>query len=217
MWNVISTKRSSFFLAGASIFMLASQTVFAQSHAWIDQNRSSLSNNIFLSQSVEGEYGRFEKTYRDTNLALNQATKQSWRGYGVRNGLGVEVFRFTQFSVAHSLLNLRPKESSLENLSGSELSAALAFAFSAPIVNVEFGGGVTASHLNYQNIAEAAKFAGTGYFTSIDLNYFMSPRISVFASGKRHHSLLKSNDSASTLETIRAKRNSLGLGFRVWL
>lgn len=194
---------------------IVSRQSLAQTHAWIDQSRSSLQKNVFVSQSLEGEYGRFEKYYSGLSSGESPAL-QSWRGYGVQNGMGIELFKFTQFSLSHTLLNLRSKESALENLNGSRLSAGVNFVFSAPIGNMEFGAGVNAARLDYQNRDKRSSLVGTGHHFTIGMNYFLSPSLSVFATGRRSESVYNHNGGQADIDHIRSNYDSLGIGVKIW-
>jgi len=202
--------------AGSSLWLLfAAEQVLAQTHSWVDQSRSSLQKNVFVSQSVEGEYGRFEKHLTDASPE-NRIVNQTWRGHGIQNGLGLEVFKFAQISLSHTLLNLRSKESSLENINGSRLSTGVTFVFSAPIGNLEFGSGVNTALLNYHNLEKTSTFVGSGHHYSVGMNYFLSPSISAFSTARRSEAWYKNNGGHASVEKINSKYDSLGLGFRVW-
>ncbi len=204
------------FLTSFGLVWLAfmSSVGLSQSHAMINDSRSSLSKNIFISQGIEGEYGRFTKVATEADVA---SSTQTWRGYGIRNGVGIELFKFTQFAMSHSLINLNARESSLENLTGSRFSASLRLAFSSPIGNIEFGSGLSASQLDYQNIDKKATFIGSGHFYSIGWNYFLSPSISIFAHGQHSNISLNQSNGNSGLTRMESARDGLGFGLKVWL
>jgi hypothetical protein len=214
MWSSNVFAWSLAFVTGS--LMLASSPALAQSHATINQNRSSLAKNVFVSQAIEGEYGQLEKHLNPAGEGPMRQS-QSWQGYGIRNGVGIELFKFTQFSLAHTLLDLRSRDTSLENMSGSRLALGLDFAFSSPIGNVEFGGGATASQLSYQNVDQTATFIGTGHYYAIGINYFLSPSISFFATGRRYGTKYKQSTGQNQINSMTADRDSLGLGVKIWL
>lgn len=190
-------------------------SAFAQSHAYIDQSRSSLSKNVFLTTSVEGEYGRVQKTAKEGKDCAIKT--ESWRGYGIRNGLGVEVMKFTQFSLSHTLLNMRNSDSGLENLTGSRLNAEIAFSFSAPLTNIQFGFGAMAAQLQYQNLEKSSSFAGAGHYYTMGTNYFFSPSISFRTDFKRIVTDNKVTSGSSDYSELKANTESMSLGIAVWL
>jgi hypothetical protein len=201
--------------AFASVVLVSSSFAFAQSsaHARIDQSRSSLSKNVFLTTSVEGEYGRVQRTEKDSGVIDNA----SWRGYGIRNGLGVEAFKFTQFSLSHTLLNLRSQDQGRENLTGSRLAAEFALAFSSPLANLHFGMGMLASNLQYQSLEKSSSYTGTGHYYSVGLNYFFSQSVSVQMTGKRIESNNKRTGGSADYSSLNANTDNLSLGIAVWL
>ncbi len=197
----------------SSLFFGLSTSAFAQSHSYIDQSRSSLSKNLFLMTSVEGEYGRVQKTATDGGAIK----VESWKGYGIRNGLGVEVMKFTQFSLSHTLLNMRSNDSNLENLSGSRINAEIAFTFSAPLTNIQFGVGALVSQLQYQMIEKSASFTGTGHYYTMGTNYFFSPSISLRTDFKRIETDNKVTGGSSDFRQLKGMTDSFSLGLAVWL
>lgn len=184
-------------------------------HAVINSQRSSENNNVFVSQAVEGEYGHMNKIA--AGLSPDQGENRVWQGYGFRNTVGVELLKFTQFSVSHSFVNMRSKASSLENLHGSRLAGEARVVFSSPIGNMEAGGGVTASTMDYTRLLENSDFLGSGYYYTLGLNYFLSQRVSVFGHGKMIRENLVRNGGSSQIENIKTKTNNAGIGFSLWL
>lgn len=203
-------------LACASLLIsLGAGQAAAQSHAWVDQSRSSLQRNVFVSQAIEGEYGRIEKDFSDS-ADQSASAHQTWRGYGIQNGVGIELFKFTQFSLSHTMLSLRSKESSLENMNGSRLGAGITFVFSAPIGNMEFGAGANASQMSYQHLEKSASFLGAGHYYSIGMNYFLTPNISVFSTGRRSKMNYKHSGGQAAIEAMKSNSDSLGFGAKIW-
>lgn len=194
-------------------FLLGAEAAHGQSHSMIDRNRSSETANVFLFQSVDGEFGKVQKSYKNQV----EPVIQTFRGYGIRNGVGIELFKFTQFSVAHTLLNLRSRDTSLENMRGSRLTGEITFAFSAPITNIQFGLGVIASQMDYQNFEKSGAYLGTGHFYNMGLNYFVSQKFSLQFIGK--HSTVRHSASGGSLdlEEIQTKTDSLSLGLAIWI
>ncbi len=196
-----------------SLLLTLSTSAFSQSHAMIDSTRSSLYKNMFITTSVEGEYGSMERTAK-----VGGATDtESWKGYGIRNGLGLELFKFTQFSLSHTLVNMRSQNSGLENLNGSRIAAELALSFSAPITNIQFGLGVLGSQLQYQALAKSSTFVGTGHFYTMGMNYFVSPSVSLQAIGKRIVTTNKVSGGSSDFSQLESRTDNLSLGVAIWL
>lgn len=179
----------------------------------IDRSRSSFYKNVFLTTSVEGEYGTVSKTEK----GADGLSKESWRGYGIRNGLGIEMMKFTQFSLSHTLLNMRSSKSSAETLSGSRLAGEFALSFSAPITNIQFGLGMTLSSLQYQSLGKTTSYAGSGTYYTVGLNHFFTPSISLQAVAKRIEGENRLSAGESSLEKIGSVTDNLSLGIAIWL
>ena len=179
----------------------------------IDKSRSSEVKNLYITQSIEGEFGRIRKKER----GMDYSAPTTWRGYGIRNGFGVEIFRFTQFAVSHTLLNIRSKESGLENLRGSRLAGEMNFAFSSPMTNIQFGLGISASQLEYQNFNESGLFVGGGTYFTMGFNYFLSPTFSMQVIGKHFETKYTSSGGSLSLEEMGTSFDNLGLGINIWI
>ena len=170
-----------------AVFGVQAQAL-AYTHNYINSNRSSLDNHVFVTQGVDGEFGSFTgtgdketvKVDEEGQPAKDYPARQLWKGYGIRTGLGVEVFKFLQFGVTHTFVNLRAQENALERLSGSRVSADGTLSFESPLGNLNLGGGFLASRLDYQKKLENAGFYGSGMFYSFGWNYFMTSQVSVF-------------------------------------
>lgn len=188
---------------------------FAETHAMIQSMRSSSETNVFVSQCVEGEYGAFTK-FRSGEKDT-AAESRIWRGYGFRNTLGLELMKFTQFSVSHTFVNMRSKADSLENIHGSRFTGELKLVFAAPIGNLEAGGGFLGSRYDYQRQLDNADYLASGYFYSLGVNYFMSSRVSIFSQGKMNRENLVRNAGSAEVSNIKTETSSVGMGFSLWI
>jgi hypothetical protein len=197
----------------ASLLLGYSSFAFGQSHQYIDQSRSSFNKNVYIQTSVEGEYGRYQMLPKEGSTIHTE----SWRGYGIRNGVGVEVMKFVQFGLSHTLVNSRSNESSLETLNGSRLSADLALSFSAPICNLQFGIGMIGSQMEYQALQQSSSFTGTGHYYSVGTTYFLTPSISFQTNFKRVEANSKLTGGTAQYSQFKANTDNLSLGIGVWL
>lgn len=200
-------------LVSLALLSISGSAVAQGSHDMINKSRSSYYKNVFLTTSVEGEYGSISKQEKGSD----ELTKESWRGYGIRNGLGIEMMKFTQFSLSHTLLNMRSAKSSAETLSGSRLAGEFALSFSAPITNIQFGLGMTLTSLQHQALGKTQSYSGTGTFYTIGLNHFFTPTISVQAIAKRIEGQNRLSAGESNLEKFGSITDNLSLGIAVWL
>lgn len=198
-----------------SALLLEGMALAGPGHSFINSQRSSENNNVFVSQAVEGEYGHMNKIA--AGLKEGEGENRVWQGYGFRNTIGVELLKFTQFSLSHTFMNMRSKASSLENLHGSRLAGEARVVFSSPIGNMEAGGGVIASSMDYTRLLENADFLGSGYYYTLGLNYFLSQRVSFFGQGKMIRENFVRSGGSSTIENIKSDTSNASFGFSLWL
>lgn len=196
----------------------------SESHNLINTTRSSWNNHIFVSQSVEGEYGTMREEGESTSASTagsvstsSGASEGKWQGYNTTSTLGLEVFKFIQFNVSHSSVNMRSTKTSLEHLTGSRFSGGARLVFLAPVANLEAGGGVIGTRYDYQKNLDTAGYYGSGVYYSLGMNYFISERVSFFGVGKiiSEHSVKSGGDAQAS--TLTANTTSLGIGFSLWL
>jgi len=129
----------------------------------------------------------------------------------------VPMIKFVQVVAGHTFVNMRYRDDALESLSGSRLNAGLRFSFLAPIGNLEIGGGLLGSRLDYQKQLENASFYGSGQYYSVGINYFVNSRVSVYFEAKMHQEHLVRNGGSSTVSAMDSDSTLMGGGFRIWL
>lgn len=198
------------FVAGVC---LVGGTALAESHSYINYQRSSTQSQIFVEQSVEGEYG----VYMTNGATEEDSAKQFWKGYGIATEVGVELMKFLQFTASHTFVNMRFKEDALQSLNGSRMNAGLRLSFLSPVGNLEAGGGFQGSRLDYQKQLENASFYGSGVYYSLGVNYFLSSRVSVDVQGRMGREHLDRSSGSSSVRSIDTSTSQMGIGFRIWL
>jgi hypothetical protein len=194
------------------------------SHAYINQTRSSVNTNYFVSIGAEGEFGVFaskEKGVKDgkdkASKEAEKTTESKWQGYGIRNEIGLEFLKFLQFNLGHTSLNLRSKDDSTENLSGSRFHGGAALAFYAPLGNLSFGGGFLGSRLDYRRQDNAASYYGSGLYYEVGYNYFLNYNVSFYLNARRNQENLVRNSGQELPSSIQTETTSAGMGFKIWL
>lgn len=198
-----------------SLWLFGGGVCYAQSHAAINHSRSSLFNTVFVTQAVEGEYGRFAIVKQGQEES--DATSEVWRGYGVRNSFGLELLKFIQFSISHTFLNLTSKDEGHRLLNGSRLSGDARLVFGAPVGNMEAGGGFVGSRYDYRDQLVSVDFLGSGYYYSLGVNHYLSHRVSMFALGKSTYEHMVRNGGSKDYKSGLLNTNSISMGFRLWL
>jgi len=217
------TLLSLYMIATIVVLGTISSPAFGYSHAYINQFRSSTRSPIFVSQSLEGEYGQYSlrgKLIPDgsgTDGKVLGNVKSNWRGIGLRTAVGLELMKFIQFIAGHTFINMRNQEDGLEQLEGSRLHAEAKVVFISPIVNLEVGGGASVTRADYQRALDNASFVGSGVYYSIGGNYFLSSRLSVFGKGKSFNDRLMRNSGSATISEITTRTTAVSMGFRIWM
>ena len=220
MWKQ-AVKQSVVTAASLFTWLAVTPSALAQdiSHNYVNSYRSSAISHVFISQSLEGEYGSFSlESSNKTDLTGSTASSVSkWKGYNLTQTFGIEVLKFIQFNVAHSMMNMRSSNSSLERLGGSRFSGGARLVFLAPLANLEAGGGVIGTRYDYQRNLSTSDFYGSGIYYSLGFNYFMSEKVSLFGQAKTidEHSIRNGGDSET--KSISSKTTNIGAGFTLWL
>ncbi len=189
------------------------------SHDYLNTYRSSSMTHVFVSQSIEGEYGEFTMTSSKPS-AISGATgaiTSKWQGYNLTQTFGLEILKFVQFNVAHSMMNMRSSASGFERLGGSRLSGGMRLVFLAPVANLEAGGGFIGSRYDYQHELTSSDFYGSGVYYTLGFNYFMSEKVSVFGQAKMIDEHAMRTGGNADARTISAKTTNLGFGFTLWI
>ena len=194
--------------------LVASPTLLAQTHYGVNQNRNVYGKDVFVDQSVVGVFGNVTKS---GNAETFGVASQSWRGYGLKNGVGTELFRFMQLSLTHTLLNLRSNASSLEHLNGSELTALVSFSFNSPIGNLFFGTGFHGSTFSYQNFDKSSTFGGLGQNHMLGINYFLNDTISIYGKVEKTYGSYRRNGGSNDVDSLSLTSDGFGLGVMIWL
>ena len=193
----------------------------AESHSYVNLMRSSSESHIFVQQSVDGEFGRYEAVLgAREDHAGNQRSgvqRQLWKGYGIGTTVGIELMKFIQFTTGHSFINMRHKDDALESLLGSRVHAGLRTVFLSPVGNLEAGAGLQGSRLDYQKQLEHASFVGNGVYYSLGINYFLSSRVSLYYEAKMTGDHLVRNSGSAVVEAIDTDTTVMGIGFRLWM
>ena len=187
------------------------------SHNYVNTYRSSSITHIFVSQSIEGEYGDFELNKSGSGLTASVPSSEKWRGYNLTQTFGLEILKFVQFTAAHSMINLRASSSGLERLGGSRFSAGARLVFLAPVANLEAGGGVIGTRYDYQRDMTTSDFYGSGVYYTLGFNYFISEKVSIFGQAKSIDELSMRTGGDPNAKSIRLRSTNLGTGFTLWL
>jgi len=188
-----------------------SSPVLADSHAFITANRSSTANTIYFQEGIDSEFGHYRLSHDDGTVST-----EAWLGTNLSTSIGTEVWKFIQLEAGYGAINLHKSSDKLDRLSGSRLHSGLRLDFTAPLFNLELGGGFQASTLDYANHEETATFYGTGTYVSLGMNYFLTTHLSVYSEVKYTTEHMKNTGGSGSIDAIGTNSTEGGLGFRIW-
>ena len=199
--------------------VISSVDAYAQAHNYINNRRSSTVSHFFVTQSVDGEFGRFNTTGKESTPEgmIDTSSSPYWQGFGIGSAVGLEVLKFIQFNAGHTFVNMRNRNDGLEKIDGSRLNGGVRLVFTAPVANLEAGGGVLASRMDYTKRLDSATFYGSGYYYTLGLNYFISSQVSFFGNIKMNHENLVRNGGSTVTSSMVTDTTLVGFGFTLWL
>jgi hypothetical protein len=203
----------------AGVFGAQSEAM-GYTHNFIDSNRSSVVRNLYVVQGIEGSFGRFKAdgvATSEDGFSESVATDAYWKGWGVHSGVGIELFKFLQFGIGHTMVNERNQSNSLEKISGSRFTGETSLNFASPMGSLMLGGGVVASRYDYTRRLESADYYGSGYFYKVGINYFIAPQVSVYGDLRTSHENLIRNTGTSMYKSISLDLQTGSAGFAIWL
>jgi|GEM_PF-841973 len=220
LWVVVAA-----FLGLATSHQAFAQAIATGNHNFVNTMRSANVSHVFVSQTIDGEFGKFSgvNTSRKSadagvaGLGNLGPSSDSWRGFGIGTNFGLEVMKFVQFTGGHTFVSLRRNDDGLQTLSGSRLNAGARFVFMAPLANLELGGGVLASRMDFVQRLDRADYYGSGMYYSIGMNYFLSSQVSVFGTVKTVSEHLIKGSGNTSYDTINNDSTTIGTGFSIWL
>lgn len=189
-----------------------SSLAFSQSHSSINGARSSFDRNVFFDQSFLG----FNNKISLSGSEAPEGFATSWTGSGIRDGFGIELYKFIHLSLLHTSLSEEAKGASTNHFSGNEVMGDLSLNFASPIGNLGFGSGVFASRIDMQQAEKSAKYSGAGRVDHISLNYFLNSAFSIDIRAEQAQGDYHKGSGDIELSKFSSKRTGLGLGFKIW-
>ena len=207
---------------------LAFPTKAQAGNEYVNYMRSSTTTYIFVQEAVEGEYGRHVSSSAtpapaagDTSTPSTPAASNSkgdwWQGVGFDTSIGLEVLKFFQLVAGHTFVNDRLSSDNGTTLTGSRLHAGGRLDFESPVCNLELGGGLLGSSMQYTAGADRGSFYGSGIYYSLGLNYFTSERVSFYYEAKFSNEHLVKSTGSTQVQSIDTSMTGMSLGFRLWL
>jgi len=184
----------------------------AFSHDYIMINRSSVESDLWFSQTYGVSSSSF--TFNSEN---SESKPSSWRGATSRSEFGMETMKFFQISAGVEILKLVRQDASSSSLEGARAFSEFKLVFSAPIFNVEVGGGLAGGNLNYATKETSASLFSTSRFYTFGINHYMTSRISVFGKANSSMESLKRTGGDPTITGVEGILNTFSGGIRISL
>lgn len=174
-------------------------------------NRSlGLYKPIYLNQTIEGAVGEY------TSKKQNTSTK--WQGYGVKNAIGMELFRFIQLEMSHSLVNMDGSSKGIEKYSGSKIGGSIKLSFHSPIGNLEIGTGSHVGSYNYQKDLITSQVTGSGHLFSLGINHFFKSNLSISGTiSSQNEKISKRKTTLNDNDSLQGTLKLLGVGLNIWI
>lgn len=182
----------------------------AFSHDYIMINRSSIESDLWFSQT----YGVSSSSF-SFNSENSESKPSSWRGVSSRSEFGLETMKFFQISGGVEILKLAKQDSSSNVMEGARAFSEFKLVFSAPIFNVEVGGGLAGGNLNYATKDTTASLFSTSRFYTFGINHYMTSRISVFGKANSSIESIKRTGGDPTITGVEGILNTFSGGIRI--
>jgi hypothetical protein len=187
----------------------------AYTHNYIDKNRSSLENTLYISQGMEGAFGRFKAVGREDGDSVR--ANEFWSGWGVRSAAGIELFKFLRFGASHTMVKQSSQDSALERLGGTRLSGDMSLSFASPMGSLVLGGGVLGGSYEYSRDLTTGEFFSSGSYYSVGTNYFIAPTVSVTFDVRNMREHLIRSSGSTAYRSMDLDLQVATVGFSLWL
>jgi hypothetical protein len=138
---------------------------------------------------------------------------ETWRGYSLRSEIGMETMKFIQFSSGFELSRLN-RQDYLDRIEAIKAYTEIKFVFSAPMLNVEVGGGVISGPTRYA-IINATDMNGSGHYYTMGINRYISSNFSVFTRGNMEIMRMRRTGGDPNLKAVDGILNSGSMGIRI--
>lgn len=184
---------------------LWSQGGYAFDHQYIMTNRSSITNDVWFSEAVGATTGKIRSNVNPDS--------ETWRGYFLRSEIGMETMKFIQVSSGIEISKLT-RQDYLDRIEAIKAYTELKFVFSAPMLNVEVGGGVISGPARYA-IINATDTNSTGHYYTMGINRYISSNFSVFTRGNMEIMRMRRTGGDPNLKSVDGTLNSGSMGIRI--
>ena len=204
--------RNANILMALITFMSFSAPAQAFSHDYIMFNRSSVESDIWFSQSFG--VNNSSLIFKSQN---SEVPASSWKGAASRSEFGIETMKFFQISAGMENLKLSKQDSSATTIEGVRAFSEFKLVFSAPIFNVEVGGGLAGGNLEYSNRVTSASLFSMSRFYTFGINHYMTSRVSLFGKANSSIESIRRTGGDQSITGIDGTINTFSAGLRISL
>jgi hypothetical protein len=167
--------------------------------------------SVFVAESAVMEYVKHTLETPDTVKTSN------WFGAGVNTELGLEIEKFIQVSLNHTLFNTQNINNAAENMRGFRLAPEFKAIFSSLAFNLEFGAGISVSKFDYQDCSKITSVQGYGTFFSTGISYYFARHIAAVLSVAKVTERFDKINGDTEINKINTNGFGANLGIRIGL
>lgn len=191
-------------LAGIWLTMLASPAQ-AYNHAYYNDLRG-YHRTMYFSSSLHVLGGTME----------HEGNTTEWRGYGVENGVGTQLFKFLHLELSHLMTSMTAADADTQHVSGSKINGKVKMSFESPIGNLELGFGSHIGSLGYLRDGKATDLTTTGHQYGVGLNYFTSDKLSLHGTVSQSEERWSKSRGADFSGVTQTTVRSFAFGVSLW-
>lgn len=184
---------------------LAPASAFSMDHAYYNGLRS-YGRHVYFTTSAGLLSG----------MTKHQGEDISWRGYGIENGVGTQLYRFLQLELSHTMSSMTAADSEAHHVSGSRVSAKLKMSFQSPMGNLELGVGGNVGSYGYIRDGKATDLASAGHSASLGVNYFVTNQMSIHGTLSQGDERWTKTRGAEFTDHAETELTSVAIGLSLW-
>jgi hypothetical protein len=188
------------------LVFLFSSVAWGFDHQYIMTNRSSITTDTWFSESIGSSVGKISSD-------VNQ-DPEVWRGFFLRSEIGMETMKFFQFSTGVEISRIT-RQDHLDRIEAIKTYSEAKMVFSAPMLNVEVGGGVVLGNARYA-IINATDMNVSGYYYTLGINRYITSNLSFFTRGNAEIVRMKRTGGDPNLKSAEGTINSGSMGIRIF-
>lgn len=193
------------FAAFLFMLLLVPEGAYSMDHAYYNGLRS-YGRHVYFSTSA----GILSGT------TSHQDEQISWRGYGIENGVGTQLYRFLQLELSHTMVSMTAADSESHHVSGSRFAGKLKMSFQSPMGNLELGVGGHVGSYGLIRGTDAVDLSSAGHQASLGINYFVNEQMSIHTTLSQGEERWTKTRGAEFKGHAETEITGLAIGFSLW-